>query len=56
MSQEQIFGIIRHLFTAVGGVFITQGYISDGMLTSLTGAVLALVGVIWSIVSKKPVE
>ena len=55
MSQEQIFGVIRHVFTAVGGVVIAQGYISDSMYTELSGAVITLVGVIWSIVAKKPV-
>ena len=55
MSQEQILGVIRHVFTAVGGIVITQGYISDGLYTELSGAVLTLVGVIWSIVAKKPV-
>lgn len=55
MNQEQIFGVIRHFFTAIGGIVIAQGYISDGMYTELSGAVLALVGVIWSITSKKPV-
>ena len=53
MSQEQIFGVIRHVFTAVGGIVIAQGYISDSMYTELTGAILALAGVIWSIVAKK---
>jgi hypothetical protein len=55
MSQEQIFGVIRHVFTAVGGIVIAQGYISDSMYTELSGAVITLVGVIWSIVAKKPV-
>ena len=54
MSQEQIFGVIRHVFTAVGGIVIAQGYISDSVYTELSGAVLTLVGVIWSIVTKKP--
>jgi hypothetical protein len=53
MSQEQIFGVIRHVFTAVGGIIIAKGYISDSMYTELTGAVLTLAGVIWSIDSKK---
>ena len=53
MNQEQIFGVIRHVFTAVGGIVIAQGYISDSMYTELSGAVLALAGVIWSIVAKK---
>ena len=56
MNQEQVFGVIRHLFTAIGGIVIAQGYITDAMFTTLSGAVLALVGVIWSIVSKNPVE
>lgn len=53
MSQEQIFGVIRHVFTAVGGIVVAQGYVSDSLYTELSGAVLALAGVIWSIVSKK---
>jgi len=54
MSQEQIFGVIRHVFTAVGGIVIAQGYISDSAYTELSGAVLTLIGVVWSIVAKKP--
>jgi hypothetical protein len=27
MNKEQIFGIIRHLLTSVGGVIVTNGYI-----------------------------
>jgi hypothetical protein len=54
MNKEQIFGVIRHVFTAVGGIIIAQGYISDSMYSELSGAVLALVGVVWSIVAKKP--
>jgi flagellar motor component MotA len=53
MNKEQIFGIIRHLLTSVGGVIITNGYMSDGMLTEITGSIIAIVGVIWSVLSKK---
>jgi len=55
MNQEQIFGVIRHVFTAVGGIVIAQGYISDSMYTELSGAVLTLIGVVWSITAKKTV-
>lgn len=54
MSQEQIFGVIRHIFTAVGGIVVAQGYVSDSLFTELSGTVLTLAGVIWSIVTKKP--
>jgi hypothetical protein len=52
MNKEQIFGH-RHLLTSVGGVIITNGYISDGMVTEITGSIIAIVGVIWSVLSKK---
>lgn len=53
MTQEQIFGVIRHGLSAVGGILIAKGLLDEGSLTELTGAILALTGVIWSIVSKK---
>jgi hypothetical protein len=53
MTQEQIFGVIRHGLSAIGGILIAKGLLDEGSLTELTGAVLALTGVIWSIVSKK---
>jgi hypothetical protein len=53
MNKEQIFGIIRHLLTSVGGVIVTNGYISDGMVAEITGSIIAIVGVIWSVLSKK---
>jgi hypothetical protein len=53
MTQEQIYGVIRHVLSAAGGILIAKGLISDGSWTELTGAAMALVGVIWSIVSKK---
>jgi hypothetical protein len=53
MTKEQIFGILRHTMTAVGGILIAKGFIGDVAWTELTGAALKLVGVVWSIVDKK---
>ena len=53
MSQEQIFGVIRHTLSAVGGILIAKGLLDDGSWTELSGAVMTLTSVIWSIVSKK---
>lgn len=52
MTKEQIFGVIRHTMTAVGGILIAKGFIADGAWAELSGAALTLVGVIWSIVDK----
>lgn len=53
MTKEQIFGILRHTMTAVGGILIAKGFIGDVAWTELTGAALTLVGVVWSIVDKQ---
>lgn len=52
MNKEQIFGVIRHTFTAIGGIVVAQGYVSDSLFAELSGAVLTLVGVVWSILAK----
>jgi hypothetical protein len=54
MTQEQIFGVVRHTMTAIGGILIAKGLVADGAWTELTGAAITLAGVIWSIVAKKP--
>jgi hypothetical protein len=53
MTQEQIFGVVRHGLSAIGGILIAKGLLDEGSWTELTGAAMTLVGVIWSIVSKK---
>jgi hypothetical protein len=53
MTQEQVTGIVRHALSAVGGILIAKGLISDVMWVELTGAGMALFSVIWSITAKK---
>lgn len=55
MTKDQIFGIIRHVLTFVGGILVIKGYTDDVMVQEVIGGVLTLVGSIWSIVSKKTV-
>lgn len=51
MSPETS-GVIRHVLTFVGGVLVTMGYLDQGTATQLTGAIMTLVGVAWSIKAK----
>jgi hypothetical protein len=52
LTKEQIFGIIRHTMTFVGGILIAKGLIDEAMVSEISGAVLTLVGSVWSIVVK----
>jgi hypothetical protein len=53
MTKEQVFGIIRHVITFVGGILVVKGFLDDVMVQEVLGGVLGLVGTVWSIVEKK---
>jgi hypothetical protein len=53
MTREQILGIARHLLTTVGGALVAKGVLDDATLTEVVGAVIAVAGAVWSVLSKK---
>jgi len=53
LTKEELLGIVRHGLTFVGGLVITGGLIDSGLWAELTGGVLTLTGVIWSIIDKR---
>ena len=53
LTKDQILGITRHALTFVGGILIMKGFIDETLLSEISGAIITLVGGIWSIVSKK---
>jgi len=54
--KEKALGIIRHALTFVGGVLVTQGVLDDAMFMELFGAVMTLVGGVWSVIDKNKAE
>lgn len=52
LSKEQILGIVRHALTFIGGALIAFGYADETLVTEISGAALALVGGVWSIIDK----
>jgi len=52
MKKKQWMAIIRHALTFVGGVLVTQGVIDKTLFIELSGAVMTLIGGIWSIIDK----
>ena len=51
--KEQILGLIRHILTFAGGIVVAKGLIDQTQEMELIGAVIAIIGSIWSVVSKK---
>lgn len=52
-SWDEVQGLIRHALTTGGGVLVTHGVIGGGDVEPIVGALVALIGVVWSIVSKR---
>ena len=52
LTQEQVLGIVRHILTFGGGILVAKGLLDEGMVTEISGAVITLIGAIWSIVAK----
>ena len=53
MNSEAILGIIRHVLTTAGGALVANGTLDANQLNTGAGALVVLIGVIWSVVAKK---
>lgn len=58
MTPEIIGSVLRSIIIAIGGGFITNGYIDESQLNTIAGGIAVAVGLGWSILqkirSKKP--
>lgn len=52
-NMDMILGVLRAVLAAVGGWLIQKGYVDQGQVDALIGALLVLVTGIWSILSKR---
>ena len=53
MKQEQLFGLVRHALTFVGGIVVAKGVITESVSADVIGAIMTLVGVVWSAFSNR---
>lgn len=53
MSKTVILGQVRHLLTFFGGFAVAYGWMDEAGSQEIIGAVLMIVGQIWSAVEKK---
>ena len=53
ITGEQVWGIVRTVLAAAGGVAVGKGWISDQMLTAILGGLGTIFVAAWSVHSKK---
>jgi len=53
MKKEIVFGIIRHTLTFFGGILVLKGVLDEAALSEMTGAIITIVGGVWSVLEKK---
>ncbi|MGI0012113.1 MAG: hypothetical protein ACREBU_02340 [Nitrososphaera sp.] len=51
--QAQIFSFLRSLLKMGGAALAEHGFISEGNMETLTGAVIVIAGMIWSAITHK---
>lgn len=53
MNKDTILGFIRHGLTFAGGSLATKGLADSAEVESLVGALITIIGVVWSILEKR---
>jgi hypothetical protein len=53
LMRTTALAMIRHALTFCGGLVVARGYIDSGSAAEITGAVMTLIGVAWSIAEKR---
>ena len=51
-SLDKTLGLVRHILTFVGGYLVTSGVLTEPTLSTGIGAIVTLIGVVWSVVDK----
>jgi hypothetical protein len=51
--KEITTSLLRHLLTSTGGALVGKGLLAANTVDEAVGAVLTIIGVIWSIAEKK---
>jgi len=53
MNNDMWLGLLRHLMTLFGGMFVAKGYVDAYTLNTVVGATTTLAGVAWSVMDKR---
>jgi hypothetical protein len=50
--DEKMMGVVRHILTAVGALFVYAGYTDDATWVMVSGSMATMIGFAWSWMSK----
>ena len=50
---QMVSSVVRHIISTYAGSLIAEGVISDGDVQLISGAVLTIGAIVWSIIEKK---
>jgi len=56
MDAQVWLGFFRHMLTMMGGVFIAKGWATEDTMPELIGAIMTLIGFVWSYMNKTKVK
>ncbi len=56
MNRDVILGLVRHVLTIGGGFLIAKGVVDAPGLDTVVGALVTIIGVVWSIFDKKQAD
>jgi hypothetical protein len=52
ITQDQVAGLIRHVVTVLGTLFVARGWAGGAYLDIVAGALATIGGAAWSVVAK----
>lgn len=50
--KKKTLGVVRHILTMLGGVLVAKGYMDTELTHEITGIVISIIGVTWSVIEK----
>lgn len=55
MNKNELYGVVRTILAAIGGVLVGKGYIDSETAVAVAGAGATVIVAVWSIRSKREV-
>ena len=52
VTMDMVMGILRAILAAGGGLLVNKGWMDEGSVETITGAIIVIVTGVWSCISK----